>query len=240
MRGCRGGSSLLRSPLRLRSRFRSARRPRRRRRGANACGPSSTRLPTGSDLRRSSRRTTCRARSTTSPSLRSPRKRRRSARINRGASARSARTSTLSPRSATTAGLGGSPPTARAGTTRASRRERGWPRRASTSAPATRGPSTSRRLRCAPAHGAARQNLRDLVRGLYTGDGGRAVKGIVFVVGVGQSSTSLPTYKGTLQLWFDDDAFWNDMSAYVERLVTGGLRRRDEVLRRRRHARRAA
>jgi hypothetical protein len=63
--------------------------------------------------------------------------------------------------------------------------------------------------------GAARQNLRDLVRGLYTGNGGRAAKGIVFVVGVGQSSTSLPTYKGTLQLWFDDDAFWSDMSAYV-------------------------
>ena len=63
--------------------------------------------------------------------------------------------------------------------------------------------------------GAARQNLRDLVRGLYTGVGGHAAKGIVFVVGVGQSSTSLPTYKGTLQLWFDDDAFWNDMSAYV-------------------------
>ena len=50
--------------------------------------------------------------------------------------------------------------------------------------------------------GAARQNLRDLVRGLYTGAGGTAVKGIVFVVGVGQTGTSLSTYKGTLQLWF--------------------------------------
>jgi hypothetical protein len=64
--------------------------------------------------------------------------------------------------------------------------------------------------------GQARQNLRDLARGLYTGAPGAApTKGIVFVVGVGQSSTSLPTYKGTLQLWFDDDAFWNDMSNYV-------------------------
>jgi hypothetical protein len=64
--------------------------------------------------------------------------------------------------------------------------------------------------------GQARQNLHDLARGLYTGAGGAApTKGIVFVVGVGQSSTSLPTYKGTLQLWFDDDAFWSDMSTYV-------------------------
>ena len=64
--------------------------------------------------------------------------------------------------------------------------------------------------------GAARQNLRDLVRGLYTGDGGPAAKGIVFVVGgVNQNNTSLGTYKGTLQLWFADTAFWSDMSAYV-------------------------
>lgn len=63
--------------------------------------------------------------------------------------------------------------------------------------------------------GVARQNLRDLLRGLYTGDSGNPVKGIVFVVGVGQSGTSLSTYKGTLQLWFADDAFWSDMSTYV-------------------------
>ena len=63
--------------------------------------------------------------------------------------------------------------------------------------------------------GLARQNLRDLVRGLYTGAGGTPVKGIVFVVGVGQTGTSLSTYKGTLQLWFADEAFWSDMSSYV-------------------------
>ena len=63
--------------------------------------------------------------------------------------------------------------------------------------------------------GAARQNLRDLVRGLYAGDGGTGVKGIVFVIGVGQSGTSLSAYKGTLQLWFADTAFWSDMSSYV-------------------------
>jgi hypothetical protein len=63
--------------------------------------------------------------------------------------------------------------------------------------------------------GNARQNLRDLLRGLYTGTGGDGVKGIVFVVGVGQTGSSLATYKGTLELWFADSAFWNDMSTYV-------------------------
>ena len=37
----------------------------------------------------------------------------------------------------------------------------------------------------------------------------------MFVVGVGQTGTSLSTYKGTLQLWFADEAFWSDMSSYV-------------------------
>jgi hypothetical protein len=62
--------------------------------------------------------------------------------------------------------------------------------------------------------GAARQNLRDLVRGLYDGDG-RQIKGAVFVVGVGQSALSVSTYKGTLQLWSADTPFWTDMNAYV-------------------------
>lgn len=64
--------------------------------------------------------------------------------------------------------------------------------------------------------GTARQNLRDLVRGLFdAGGGGPAVKGAVFVVGVGQSALSLSTYKGTLQLWYADTPFWTDMNAYV-------------------------
>jgi hypothetical protein len=64
--------------------------------------------------------------------------------------------------------------------------------------------------------GAARQNLRDLVRGLYdAGGGGPQVKGAVFVVGVGQSALSLSTYKGTLQLWYADAPFWTDMNTYV-------------------------
>jgi hypothetical protein len=64
--------------------------------------------------------------------------------------------------------------------------------------------------------GAARQNLRDLVRGLYdAGGNGPPVKGIVFVVGAVQSSTNLSTYKGTLQRWFADAPFWTDMTNYV-------------------------
>src|SRR6266508_633829 len=56
--------------------------------------------------------------------------------------------------------------------------------------------------------GNARRNLRDLVRGLYDAGTAANVKGAVFVVGVGQSALSLSTYKGTLQLWFGDSAFW--------------------------------
>jgi hypothetical protein len=64
--------------------------------------------------------------------------------------------------------------------------------------------------------GAARQNLRDLVRGLYdAGGAGPPVKGAVFVVGVSQAATNLTTYKGTLQQWYADTAFWNDMASYV-------------------------
>ena len=64
--------------------------------------------------------------------------------------------------------------------------------------------------------GTARQNLRDLVRGLYdAGGSGPPVKGAVFVVGVSQTATALSTYKGTLQRWYADTAFWTDMNAYV-------------------------
>src|SRR5204863_9786714 len=65
-------------------------------------------------------------------------------------------------------------------------------------------------------NGAARQNLRDLLRGLYDAGGtGPAVKGAVCVVGVSQAATNLTTYKGTLQQWYADSAFWSDMTAYV-------------------------
>jgi hypothetical protein len=65
--------------------------------------------------------------------------------------------------------------------------------------------------------GNARKNLRDLVRGLYDAGGeGPPVKGGVYVIGAaGQGTASLSLYKGTLELWLGDTAFWNDMQAYV-------------------------
>ena len=64
--------------------------------------------------------------------------------------------------------------------------------------------------------GGARQNVRDLVRGLYYGDGSEPTsKGIVFVVGTGQTGLSFPTYKANLESWLQDQNFWADMTSYV-------------------------
>jgi hypothetical protein len=63
--------------------------------------------------------------------------------------------------------------------------------------------------------GAARQNARDLVRGLFTGDGGPTAKGVVFVIGVGQTVPDVTLYQTNVQNWMGDTAFWTDMSAYV-------------------------
>jgi hypothetical protein len=63
--------------------------------------------------------------------------------------------------------------------------------------------------------GAARQNLRDLLRGLYGGDGGPPLQGPLFVIGVGQSSSGVAIYKATLESWFEDAPFWTDLSTYV-------------------------
>jgi hypothetical protein len=64
--------------------------------------------------------------------------------------------------------------------------------------------------------GSARQNLRDLVHGLYDGDGSQPqTKGIVFVVGPSQNGVSLAQYKANLESWFQDQNFWTDMSSYV-------------------------
>ena len=62
----------------------------------------------------------------------------------------------------------------------------------------------------------ARQKVRDLVRGLYDGDGtGPKVKGAVYNIGIGQSTGDLSSYKLALQNWYLDSPFWQDMSAYV-------------------------
>ncbi len=66
--------------------------------------------------------------------------------------------------------------------------------------------------------GAARQNIRDLVHGLYDGSGVPAA-GAVFTIGIAQPTVSLATYKANLESWLQDAAFWSDMSSYVSDFV---------------------
>jgi hypothetical protein len=63
--------------------------------------------------------------------------------------------------------------------------------------------------------GPARQNMRDLVRGLYTGDGTTPLQGLIWVSGIGQQTTNLGPYKTNVKLWLGDAAFWSDMGQYV-------------------------
>jgi hypothetical protein len=76
--------------------------------------------------------------------------------------------------------------------------------------------------------GTIRASVRDFVHGLYAGDGTPPTRGVVFVVGAGQSATGLPLYQSNLQNWMTDSAFWTDMSAYVSdwsQEVYGDVRR---------------
>src|SRR5262249_35144799 len=63
--------------------------------------------------------------------------------------------------------------------------------------------------------GSSRQDMRDFVHGLYDGGGGQPAKGVVFVVGLGQLTASLDTYKARLESWLQDAPFWGDMGSYV-------------------------
>jgi hypothetical protein len=63
--------------------------------------------------------------------------------------------------------------------------------------------------------GQARTNLRDLLRGLFEGDGTRPTRGAVFVTGLGQQTSDLSLYQTNLQNWLSDTSFWADMSMYV-------------------------
>jgi PKD repeat protein len=64
--------------------------------------------------------------------------------------------------------------------------------------------------------GASRANMRELLRGLYTGDGtGAGVQGLVWVEGLGQGTTDVSAYKTNLKGWFQDADFWADMTRYV-------------------------
>ena len=64
--------------------------------------------------------------------------------------------------------------------------------------------------------GSARANMRAFVRGLHDGDGLLPTsRGIIFVTGIGQSTTDLSLYQARLQDWYEDAPFWEDMSRYV-------------------------
>ena len=62
----------------------------------------------------------------------------------------------------------------------------------------------------------ARADARNFVRGLAIGDGTQpAVRGAVFIIGMGQDTINLSVYKTNLEAWLDDAAFWDDMGRYV-------------------------
>jgi hypothetical protein len=59
--------------------------------------------------------------------------------------------------------------------------------------------------------GSARQNALEFMQGLSS-DG---VKGVVFSVGMGQTTADLTAYKVALQSWLSDDGFWSAAAQYV-------------------------
>src|SRR5262245_57813428 len=64
--------------------------------------------------------------------------------------------------------------------------------------------------------GTVRADARELVRGLHTGDGtGPTVPGVVWLVGLGQTLADPTSLKANLKAWYEDAAFWTDMSRYV-------------------------
>jgi hypothetical protein len=63
--------------------------------------------------------------------------------------------------------------------------------------------------------GNARANLRELLRGLYEGDGTQPTRGAVFVIGVGQRASDVSLYQTNLQNWLADSDFWAEMAKYV-------------------------
>jgi len=62
--------------------------------------------------------------------------------------------------------------------------------------------------------GTARADARNFVHGLFDGTLPTA-RGTVFIVGMGQGTLDLSTYKTNLKNWLQDSAFWTDMNAYV-------------------------
>jgi hypothetical protein len=63
--------------------------------------------------------------------------------------------------------------------------------------------------------GTARRDLRDFVRGLDMGDDGIADPGLVFAADPLEVTSDLLQYKASIQSWYADAAFWQDMRRYV-------------------------
>ena len=63
--------------------------------------------------------------------------------------------------------------------------------------------------------GNSRTNIREFLRGLYEGDGGRPTRGAALVIGFGQRTADVSAYQNTLQGWLADTSFWTDMATYV-------------------------
>lgn len=61
-----------------------------------------------------------------------------------------------------------------------------------------------------------RAHVRELVRGLYEGPPGAApMGGLVFIVGMGSTTTNFSVYKPAMEDWLTDAAFWKTMNQYV-------------------------
>ena len=64
--------------------------------------------------------------------------------------------------------------------------------------------------------GSARANMQAFLNGLYDGDGMLpTARGTVFVAGIGQGTTDLSLYQARLQDWYEDAAFWSDLSRFA-------------------------
>ena len=76
--------------------------------------------------------------------------------------------------------------------------------------------------------GNARANMRSFLRGLYEGDGTSLARGVVFTTGIGQSTGELSVYQARLQEWYEDAAFWSELSGVTSdwsQEVYGDVRR---------------
>ena len=64
--------------------------------------------------------------------------------------------------------------------------------------------------------GSARANTRAFLHGLHDGDGVLPpARGAVFAIGIAQTTGDLSVYQARLQDWYEDAAFWGDLSRYA-------------------------